>query len=212
MKSEENHVPCFHLERLVAPCGQMLVVTDHEDTLRLLHWGTDHAEATGLLCRQCGRDDVRLETGRTASTARRALEAYLAGDLHAIDTVRVSARGTAFQQEVWTALRTIQAGATLSYGALAAQIDHPKAVRAVGLANGSNPIAVVVPCHRVIGADGSLTGYGGGLERKRWLLEHEGADLTKLAASGKRSNAGSSNPGAPRHQSSSGYLFGDPTK
>ena len=90
---------------------------------------------------------------------------------------RFSERGTPFQRAVWAALRRIPAGETLSYGQLAAQIGKPKAVRAVGLANGSNPVGVVVPCHRVIGADGSLTGYGGGLPRKLWLLEHEGARL-----------------------------------
>jgi methylated-DNA-[protein]-cysteine S-methyltransferase len=82
-------------------------------------------------------------------------------------------------------LRTIPAGTTMSYGALAGRLKRPSAMRAVGLANGSNPIAVVVPCHRVIGADGSLTGYGGGLERKRWLLEHEGVDLRKLRHSAR---------------------------
>jgi methylated-DNA-[protein]-cysteine S-methyltransferase len=83
--------------------------------------------------------------------------------------------GTPFQRAVWTGLTTIAPGQTLSYGALAARLGCPSAVRAVGTANGSNPISVVVPCHRVIGADGTLTGYGGGLTRKRWLLNHEGA-------------------------------------
>jgi methylated-DNA-[protein]-cysteine S-methyltransferase len=86
----------------------------------------------------------------------------------------VATSGTEFQNQVWTALRRIPTGKTLSYGALAKQIGRPAAVRAVGLANGSNPIAIVVPCHRVVGANASLTGYGGGLERKRWLLDHEG--------------------------------------
>ena len=84
-------------------------------------------------------------------------------------------RGTAFQLAVWAALRAIPAGSTLSYGALAARLGRPAAVRAVGAANGANPIALFVPCHRVIAADGTLWGYGGGLERKRWLLAHEGA-------------------------------------
>ncbi len=83
--------------------------------------------------------------------------------------------GTPFQRRVWAALTHIPAGETRSYGAQATQIGRPSAVRAVGLANGQNPIGLVVPCHRVIGADGSLTGYGGGIERKRWLLRHEGA-------------------------------------
>jgi len=101
------------------------------------------------------------------------LDAYFAGRLEAIDAILVKTGGTAFQRAVWSALRRIPVGQTTSYGALAAAIDRPRAVRAVGLANGSNPIGVVVPCHRVIGANGSLTGYAGGLERKRWLLAHE---------------------------------------
>jgi methylated-DNA-[protein]-cysteine S-methyltransferase len=107
------------------------------------------------------------------------VHAYFAGDLSAIERLAVVTGGTDFQREVWAALRRIPAGRTLSYGALATQLGRPKAVRAVGLANGANPIGIVVPCHRVIGADGSLTGYGGGLERKRWLLAHEGAEAVK---------------------------------
>ena len=106
-----------------------------------------------------------------------ALRAYLNGRLDALDGLPVDAGGTPFQREVWAALRTIPAGVTWSYKRLAEQIGRPAAVRAVGLANGANPIGIVVPCHRVIGADGSLTGYGGGLPRKRWLLEHEGVLL-----------------------------------
>lgn len=101
------------------------------------------------------------------------LAAYFAGDVKCLDNVLVLYRGTAFQNRVWLALRSIPAGATQSYGALAARLGDPKATRAVGLANGANPIAVIVPCHRVIGAKGALTGYGGGLDRKKWLLAHE---------------------------------------
>jgi methylated-DNA-[protein]-cysteine S-methyltransferase len=106
-----------------------------------------------------------------------ALRAYFAGELGAIDRLEVDLGGTPFQREVWAALRGIPAGRTRSYGELAASLGRPAAVRAVGLANGRNPIPIVVPCHRVIGADGSLTGYGGGLDLKRWLLVHEGARL-----------------------------------
>ena len=120
---------------------------------------------------------VTLAGGRAPSPARRALEAYLAGDLGAIDALAVETAGTLFQRAVWAKLRLIPAGETLTYAALAARIGRPKAVRAVGAANGANPIGVVVPCHRVIGADGALTGYGGGLERKRWLLAHEGVRI-----------------------------------
>ena len=100
------------------------------------------------------------------------LRAYFAGELTDFD-IELDMRGTEFQQRVWKALRTIPYGDTRSYGEIAEQIGAPGAARAVGLANGHNPIAIVVPCHRVIGASGSLTGYGGGLDRKRTLLELE---------------------------------------
>jgi O-6-methylguanine DNA methyltransferase len=104
------------------------------------------------------------------------LRAYFAGDVHAIDDVPVRFdRGTPFQQEVWNALRTIPVGETISYAELARRVGRPGAFRAVGAANGQNPVGVVVPCHRVIASDGSLGGYAGGLDRKRWLLAHEGA-------------------------------------
>jgi methylated-DNA-[protein]-cysteine S-methyltransferase len=123
--------------------------------------------------------DSRLPASASSSPALRAaahsIEAYFAGDLRALERVEVDPQGTAFQRQVWHALRRIPAGRTLSYAELARSIDRPTAVRAVALCNARNPIALVVPCHRVIGSDGSLTGYGGGLERKRWLLEHEGA-------------------------------------
>ena len=106
-----------------------------------------------------------------------ALDAYFRGRLDALDDVRTDTAGTPFQEAVWAALRTIPAGHTWSYRELAHAVGRPAAVRAVGLANGSNPVSVVVPCHRVIGADGTLTGYGGGLARKAWLLSHEGAQL-----------------------------------
>jgi methylated-DNA-[protein]-cysteine S-methyltransferase len=124
---------------------------------------------------------------RTEILARAAgqLKEYFAGERHAFD-LPLKPIGTPFQQRVWHALAGIAYGETLSYGELARRIGQPGAARAVGLANGRNPISIVIPCHRVIGADGSLTGYGGGLERKRWLLAHEqGAssqDLFSLAA------------------------------
>ena len=101
------------------------------------------------------------------------MKRYFDGELAAINELPVRTAGTPFQRDVWRALREIPHGTTVSYGKLAKQIGRPNAVRAVGLANGSNPIGVVVPCHRVIGSNGSLTGYGGGIERKRWLLDHE---------------------------------------
>ena len=110
------------------------------------------------------------------------VRAYFAGDIEILGEVPVRAGGTPFQRTVWAALREIPPGRTTSYGQLAARLGRPGASRAVGLANGANPVAIAVPCHRVIGADGTLTGYGGGLERKRWLLEHERASL---AAAGR---------------------------
>jgi methylated-DNA-[protein]-cysteine S-methyltransferase len=100
---------------------------------------------------------------------------YFKGDIAVIDTLPVETTGTPFQRSVWQALRKIRRGTTISYAELARRIGNPRAVRAAGLANGQNPIGIVVPCHRVIGSNGTLTGYGGGLPRKKWLLEHEGA-------------------------------------
>ncbi|MEO6324640.1 MAG: methylated-DNA--[protein]-cysteine S-methyltransferase [Thermoanaerobaculia bacterium] len=105
------------------------------------------------------------------------LRAYFDGDLEALDTIEAEGAGTLFQKKVWAALRKIKVGSTQSYGALAESIGSPTAFRAVASANARNPIAIVVPCHRVIGSDGRLSGYGGGVERKRWLLVHEGALL-----------------------------------
>jgi len=111
------------------------------------------------------------------------LGAYFAGELTDFD-LRLAPHGTDFQRRVWAALRTIPYGTTTSYGELAAELGNPGASRAVGLANGRNPIAIIVPCHRVIGSDGTLTGYGGGLDRKRWLLDHEQAVLRRHGLEG----------------------------
>jgi methylated-DNA-[protein]-cysteine S-methyltransferase len=100
--------------------------------------------------------------------------AYYKGDLRAIDGLAARGDGTPFQERVWAELRRIKMGTTISYGELASRLGNRNAMRAVGLANGRNPISVVVPCHRVIGSDGTLTGYGGGVARKNWLLNHEG--------------------------------------
>jgi methylated-DNA-[protein]-cysteine S-methyltransferase len=167
--------PTLHLERVDTPTGVMLVITDDEQRLRAVDWEDHEDRMLRLLRRHCGERTATQIKARGASTARRALEAYFEGEIGAVADTPVAHNGTAFQGEVWAALRAIPAGTTLSYGALAAQIGRPKAVRAVGLANGANPIAIFVPCHRVIGADSSLTGYGGGLDRKRWLLAHESA-------------------------------------
>jgi len=125
---------------------------------------------------------VDLQPAADPAGAVSALNRYWAGDLCALDGIEVDPGGTAFQQRVWKALRAIPVGTVVSYSALALSIGSPTAVRAVGAANGANPVAIVIPCHRVIGADGSLTGYGGGLPLKRWLLAHEGASLATPGA------------------------------
>ena len=162
------------LDRLPTPLGVMLLVTDDRERLRALDWEDHEPRMRRLLRLHYGPAGSALDPG-SSPAVRAALEAYFAGDLTAIDRVPVETGGTPFQREVWAALRRIPAGDTMSYGALAARIDCGSAVRAVGRANGANPVGIVVPCHRVIGADATLTGYGGGIERKRWLLRHEGA-------------------------------------
>ena len=173
-----THAPrklVFTLDSLEVAIGTMLVVTDAEDRLRALDWAELEPRVRRLLRLHYAPDAVELRDGRMPARIRDALTAYFGGDLAAIEALPVATGGTAFQREVWKALRSIPAGETRSYSALAKSIARPRAVRAVGLANGANPIGVVVPCHRVIGKDGTLTGYGGGLERKKWLLAHEGA-------------------------------------
>lgn len=123
--------------------------------------------------------DLGGRNGTVLPALREQLASWFAGELTEFD-VLLAARGTAFQQRVWAALRTIPYGATWTYGQLAAAIGSPAASRAVGLANGRNPISIVVPCHRVVGSSGALTGYAGGIERKRWLLDHEAGRADRL--------------------------------
>jgi len=167
------------LDRIPTPAGEALVIWDAAGLLRVFDWSGYEPRMQQLLTRHYG--PVTPKTGRAPAALRKALAAYFDGDLTSIDTIACATGGTRFQRTVWAALRDIPAGQTESYGQLAARIGAPKAVRAVGLANGANPIGLVVPCHRVIGANGSLTGYGGGIERKRWLLNHEGAAFNLAA-------------------------------
>ena len=153
------------------PTGRMIIVMDGEQHLRAIDW-EDHEPRMQRLLRQHYGDICLREEARPTAVVL-ALQAYFDGDLVAIDSLPIATNGTDFQRAVWEALRHIAPGETVSYGMLAARIGQPAAMRAVGLATGANPIAIVVPCHRVIGKNGALTGYGGGLERKRWLLTHE---------------------------------------
>lgn len=161
------------LDRLPTPIGTALLVTDEAGVLRAFNWTDYEAKMRAWIGRHYPK--AKLVEGRSLPAVRQAFEAYFAGDAAALDQVPWKASGTAFQLKVWETLCSIPAGETLSYAGLAERIGKPTAVRAVGLANGANPVAVVVPCHRVIGANGSLTGYGGGLPRKTWLLKLEGA-------------------------------------
>jgi methylated-DNA-[protein]-cysteine S-methyltransferase len=162
------------LDYLETPIGKALLVGDGQGFLRALDW-QDHEPRMRLLLRRRYGSAVTVQAGRLPAAVRDALAAYFAGALTRLNDIECAPAGTRFQRAVWAALRKIPAGRTSTYGALAARLGHPKGGRAVGLANGANPIAIVIPCHRVLGADGALTGYGGGLDRKRWLLAHEGA-------------------------------------
>ena len=166
--------PSLYIDSLASPLGEMLVVVDEQQRLRALGWTDLEDRLQRQLAAAYGSS--RVLRPRPASAAiREALHGYLEGKLDAIDAIPVETAGTPFQRAVWEELRRIPAGTTLSYRDLALRIGRPKAVRAVGHANGANLICVVVPCHRLVGSDGSLTGYGGGLHRKRWLLDHEQA-------------------------------------
>jgi O-6-methylguanine DNA methyltransferase len=161
----------LRVERLPSPLGTLLLVSDLHGVLRALDYEAYEPRMLRLLVLHYG--SYELFQGDPSKRSAEALDAYFAGDLTALDALPIATGGTTFQRAVWRALRAIPTSTTLSYGQLAARLGRPSAARAVGLANGANPIAIVVPCHRVIGADGSLTGYAGGTERKRWLLEHE---------------------------------------
>jgi methylated-DNA-[protein]-cysteine S-methyltransferase len=165
----------FGLDRLETPIGVALLVTDDDGVLRALDWEDYEARMNELLRLHYGA--VVLKQARAAKDVRAALSGYFKGDLDRLGSIQWRVAGTPFQNKVWTALATIPVGTTMSYGAMAAKLGAPHAQRAVGHANGSNPISVVLPCHRLIGANGALVKYGGGLERKRWLLAHEGVVL-----------------------------------
>ncbi|QAY78216.1 methylated-DNA--[protein]-cysteine S-methyltransferase [Sphingosinicella sp. BN140058] len=163
------------LDRISSPMGLLLLVHDAAGCVRALDFDDYGPRMRRLLERHYGAVESR--EAPVPAAIRAALDAYFARDFAALDNIPVAASGSEFQHRVWSALLRIGPGETWSYGRLAAAIGAPAASRAVGLANGANPIAVIVPCHRVIGANGTLTGYGGGLDRKRWLLQHEETNL-----------------------------------
>jgi methylated-DNA-[protein]-cysteine S-methyltransferase len=173
MSTVESSTGATRYAIVPSPIGELLLVSDGE-RLTGLYLETQPAWPQK-------RADWRWEP-RAFREVIAQLDAYFAGELHDFD-LPVYCAGTPFQQKVWAALRTIPHGITISYAELAQRIGQPSAVRAVGLANGRNPVSIIVPCHRVIGAGGSLTGYSGGIERKRWLLRHEGVALREDTAS-----------------------------
>ena len=166
-----NEITRFFSDKMSTPLGPAILIADESGALRMFFWeDQDTSWRTAFERRHVGAEVIprRDPFGHVAALTR-----YFEGEIAALDGIVVAYAGTPFQEKVWNALRSIEVGTTLSYGGLARRIGEPKAVRAVGVANASNPIGIVVPCHRVIGSDGRLTGYGGGLPRKRWLLDHE---------------------------------------
>lgn len=176
MSPEHESFPAMLLvvAAVETPIGSALVAYDGQERLCALDW--DESRLVRLVRRQHG-PRASLASGGAPRAFQHALEAYFAGHHQGLATLPRGAAGTPFQRRVWAALSGIPAGFTETYGALAARIGSPRAVRAVGLATGQNPIAIAVPCHRVIGSKGALTGYAWGLARKRWLLGHEGVSL-----------------------------------
>jgi methylated-DNA-[protein]-cysteine S-methyltransferase len=163
----------LQLDRISTPIGAALLVTDEAGVLRALDF--DDCESRMLRLLRIHYGSMSLSGGVAPADVRSNLLHYFDGELDALRRIAWATAGTQFQRSVWNALVGIASGQTLSYGELARLLGKPDASRAVGLANGSNPVGIVVPCHRVIGATGKLTGYGGGLHRKHWLLRHEGA-------------------------------------
>ena len=175
-------------ERLQSPVGDLLVVQRDGD-LHALEFA-DHAQRMRkLLAKRYGT--FRLIEAPASSAAAAALEAYFDGELGAVADLSVDAGGTGFQRRVWSALRRIPIGTALTYREMAQRLGIPKAVRAVANANALNPVSIVVPCHRVIGSDGTLRGYSGGLARKRWLLAHEGVEVRTADEEGRGHGTGS---------------------
>jgi methylated-DNA-[protein]-cysteine S-methyltransferase len=161
-------------DQILTPLGQALVLTDRKGVLRAFEW-LDCADRLARLLRLHYGADYEITEGMRLSKASLLIGKYFDGDLKAIDKITVETNGTPFQKKVWAALRKVPPGKTITYTAMAKKVGAPSAVRAVGAANGANPISLVIPCHRMIGTSGKLTGYAGGLHRKKYLLEHEGA-------------------------------------
>lgn len=166
------------IDKIDSEIGEILVVCDGENLCAIDFAGYE-PRLKRLLEKRYGSVTLIEQTNPLGFSDR--IQAYLDGNYNSVDAIPVSTGGTPFQQQVWSVLRTIPPGTAISYGQLAAKLGRTTAYRAVGMANSLNPVAIVLPCHRVIGANLNLTGYAGGLERKRWLLQHEGVNLARLA-------------------------------
>jgi methylated-DNA-[protein]-cysteine S-methyltransferase len=167
----------LHLSRFASPIGELLIVVDEQGAVRALDFADHEGRLRRLLSEHYGSFELSNTSALPAISS--ALERYFAGDLTALDSIATATNGSMLQRRIWSALRRIPAGSTASYSELARSVglSDPRAAIDVGAANSSNPVAIIVPCHRVIAKNGGLKGYAGGPHRKRWLLKHEGALL-----------------------------------
>lgn len=161
-------------DKIATPLGPLWVICDEQFRLRAVEWEEHSDRMEQLLGLHYRLEGYQRVSASNPGGLSQKLRDYFAGDLDVIDTLPTETAGTPFQREVWKALRAIPCGQVMHYGQLAAALGRAGAARAVGAANGSNPVSIVVPCHRVIGSNGMLTGYAGGVQRKEWLLRHEG--------------------------------------
>jgi len=161
-------------DKIATPLGPLWILCDEQYHLRAVEWEEHSNRMEALLNIHYRPGGYRRVACANPGGISAKLQDYFDGDLQVIETLSTATAGTPFQREVWKALRAIPCGQILSYGQLAIQLGRVGAARAVGAANGSNPVSIVVPCHRVIGSRGALTGYAGGVTRKEWLLRHEG--------------------------------------
>lgn len=167
----------FFFDKISTPVGELLIVADADNQLRAVDWADHETRLMKLLNAHYGTDRFQRVSKNKICEITEIIQHYFAGDLRVIEQLHVMTAGTKFQRQVWQELRAIPCWQTISYGELARRIGRPDAARAVGAANSMNPISIVVPCHRVIGSQGTLTGYAGGIYRKKWLLSHEGCNF-----------------------------------
>lgn len=158
---------------VATPIGSLVVIEDDAEALFVVEFADCDHRVDRWLRHRLASGRYQLRAGTVSNKSRQAFAAYFDGEVGFLRTLPIRLDGTAFQNQMWTALRDVAPGEALAYGAFAGKLGRPNAARAIGHANGSNPLSVVVPCHRLVGANGALTNYGGGLERKRWLLDHE---------------------------------------